>query len=209
MKPNLIEIDSAFTRHYRELLKIQQDIKVQLDSYPYDLEKSEITEAIIERMNAFWYFNSSNNYDLLERRSNPVSADFFTESCLLFIKTYFEQKGDYKVLSEVKIGGNQGVKPDILITQGDGKAVAVLELKVSDGWKRNEMEAHLSQREERIKEYYPNAWFGVLAYWNFIPADSPYWGTKYFGLLEHKTKSPTDIKIEHLIKLMEEHIAKV
>ena len=108
MKLGLKEIDSKFTEHYRKLFEIQESVKKQLESYHYNLEANEITEAIIERMNAFWHFNSQNNWGLLDRRSNPVSADFFTETCLLFIKTYFESRYDVCVSSERNIEANKG-----------------------------------------------------------------------------------------------------
>jgi hypothetical protein len=214
MKPGLKEIDSKFTEHYRKLLEVQESVKKQLDLYDYNLEASEITDAIIERMNAFWHFNSHNNWGLLNRRSNPVSADFFTETCLLFIKTYFKSRHNmkFKVYSERNINTDKGrsvVKPDITIWRGEDELVAAIELKVSDGWKGKNMEGHLLERENLIRNTRNGVWFGVLAYWNFEDESSPEWGKKYFGLLNHDKghqHTPTGLTVEKMIIEIERHI---
>ena len=93
MENYLLNIDSAFTKQYRELLETQRSIFLLLKDYPFDLSKTEITDAIIARMDAFWHFNGQNK-DLIERKTISTAADFFTETCLLFLKSYFEQKNE-------------------------------------------------------------------------------------------------------------------
>lgn len=180
MIENLVKIDAAFTSHYRKLLAIQKGIFAAIKSYPFDLSKAEITEAIYARMMAFWYFNVHNNKEILNRKVNTVAADFFTETTLLFLKGYFEKDG-ITVYSEEMIGG---LRPDISIWKGN-EVVAVIELKVNDGWKRKDMLAHLEEREKKIKEIAPNAYFGVLSFWNFFDVSTPNWNTKYFGLYNY------------------------
>jgi hypothetical protein len=80
MNTSLVEINSAFTKQYRSLLDIQRSIKQQLETYPFDISNTEITDAIIERMYAFWFFNVNNNKEILSRKINTTSADFFTET---------------------------------------------------------------------------------------------------------------------------------
>lgn len=205
MSRTLTEIDAAFTEHYKQLLDVQKTVVEQLKAYTYDLSKTEITDAIIERMNAFWHFNSQNNWGLLGRQSNPVSADFFTETCLLFFKTYFErEKPGYSVYSEKDINpakSKKPVKPDLSIWKGE-RLVAAVELKVSSGWKGREIDNHLVEREAQIKQYHPEAWFGVLAYWNFFDPASEHWGEKYFGLLNHQSDhahQPAGLTVERLM----------
>jgi len=214
MQNTLLEIDAAFTTHYKKMLDVQEAVKKQLDTYPYDLTKDEITEAIIQRMYAFWHFSSRNN-DLLGRRGNPVSADFFTESCLLFFKTYFEhERHGFKVKSEHNIDpapNRRLVKPDISIWKDD-QLIATVELKVSHGWKGKSIEEHLRQREEKIIVLRPSAWFGVLVFWNYSQPDAPQWGEKYFGLLNHKkdfNHQRTSLTVEHLMQKIEAHANEV
>lgn len=208
MNQNLLTIDSAFTNHYRALFEIQQSIKSQLDKYPFDLSKTDITEAIIDRMMAFWYFNVNNNKQILGREINPTSADFFTETCLLFLKSYFENKHGLKVLSERNITKGSVIRPDISIWK-ENQLVAAIELKVSDGWKGGTMLPHLIEREKQINFLFPYAYFGVIAFWNFFNPDIDGWNFKYFGLLNFEkgnNHQRTGASIEQLIKEIEEII---
>ena len=201
MNTSLKAIDNAFTTQYRGLLDIQRNIKHQLASYPFDLSKTEITDAIIERMDAFWFFNVNNNKEILDREINTTAADFFTETCLLFLKSYFEQTEGISVLSEKTIFGSR-IRPDISIWK-DSRLKAVIELKVSDGWKGKTMLSHLKDREEQIKKLEPDAYFGVLAFWNFFEKSEEGWNSKYFGLLNFDKQNKherTDASIEKLIQ---------
>jgi len=182
MDTNLLAIDSAFTSHYRGLLEIQLSIMDKLKHYQFDLSKTEITDAIIDRMMAFWYFNVNNNKEIIGREINTTAADFLTESCLLFLKSYFEQTEDLKVLSEISITTGSVIRPDISIWKNN-QLLAAIELKVSDGWKGKSIKSHLVERELQIKQVYPNCYFGVVAFWNFFSDDFEGINTKYFGLL--------------------------
>lgn len=199
--PDLLTIDSAFTKQYRDLFEIQQNILNQLILYPYDLSKTEITDAIIERMLAFWYFNVRNNKEILGRKINTTAADFFTETCLLFLKSYFEKQTGIKVYSEKNIKKGSVVRPDISIWKDD-QFLAAIEVKVSDGWKGKTMFLHLTEREKQIKSLFPNAYFGVIAFWNFFEDKMEGWNTKYFGLLKfdkNKNHKRFESSIENLI----------
>lgn len=200
MNRNLLEIDSEFTTQFRGLLDIQRNIKYQLESYPFDLSKNEITDAIIERMYAFWFFNVYNNKEILNRIINTTAADYFTESCLLFFKSYFEQAEGISVLSERTIYCSK-IRPDISIWK-NSRLKAVIELKVSDGWKGKAMLSHLNEREEQIKILEPDAYFGVLAFWNFFNISDEKWNSKYFGLLNYDNNNNhtrTNASIEKMI----------
>ncbi len=203
MSKNLLEIDSAFAKQYRGLLEIQQSIKNQLSVYEFDLSEPEITNAIIERMMAFWFFNVNNNKVILGREINTTSADFFTETCLFFLKCYFEKTQGLKVCSEKNIAKGSVIRPDISIWNKDETILyAAIELKVSDGWKGEKMLPHLIEREEQIKNLFPNAYFGVVAFWSFFKADIKGWNSKYFGLMQFDKNNKhlrTDSSIEKLI----------
>ncbi|MBC9812895.1 hypothetical protein H9Y05_10475 [Crocinitomicaceae bacterium CZZ-1] len=205
---NLTEIDDQFTKQYKELLDIQYNIKAQLNTYSFDLNKNEITEAVLNRMGAFWHFNVNNNKDILDRKTNTTAADFFTETCLLFIKSYFENKHGLQVTSEKSlVRSRNSIRPDISIWRGE-EVVAVIELKVNDGWKRKNMMEHLANREQQIKNCAPNAYFGVVSFWNFFEKKAPEWNKKYVGLLEWDEKSekkhpPTGGLVENILKEIE------
>lgn len=210
METNLLTIDSAFTSQYKTLLETQRSIFELLKTYSFDLSKTEITDAIISRMDAFWYFNVNNNKNILNRKTNTTAADFFTETCLLFFKSYFENKHGLKVLSEKNINRGLVIKPDISIwDKEETKIIAVIELKISDGWKGKTMIRHLEEREEQIEKLHSKAFFGVIAFWNFFDEDIKGWNTKYFGLLEFgrdNNHRRTGASIEHLIKEIEKSI---
>lgn len=200
MKNNLKAIDDVFNAHYKGLYGIQLLIKNQLESYPFDLSKTEITDAIIERMFAFWHFHVGNNKNILGRVINTTAADFFTETCLLFLKCYFEQQQGIQVYSEKKLKPSN-LRPDISIWKND-RLVAVIELKVSNGWKGKNMYEHLEYRARQIQEIAPSAYFGVLAYWNFFDISHSTWNTRYFSLMHHDSKhnhTRTSATVEKLI----------
>lgn len=197
MGKNLERIDSVFVDQYKGLLAIQQSIFDQLKHYSFDLSKDEVTNAVISRMDAFWYFNVNNNKNILDRKINTTAADFFTETVMLFMKAYFEQKG-LKVVSEATLP-NSRIRPDISILK-DEKVIAVVELKVSDGYKRKNMHFHLVEREHKIKSLVPDCYFGVLAFWNFFDVNLEGVGRKYFGLLQYDNHQRTPWSIEMLIE---------
>jgi len=208
IEKNLLTIDSDFTNHYSSLLDVQKGIIDTLKNYPFDLSKTEITDAIIARMDAFWGFHINNSKVLLDRQTNVVAADFFTETCLLFIKLYFN--GRYKVKSEVNIntGNKNSIKPDITIWKED-KLVAVIEIKVNNGYKGKNIMEHLIEREKQIIDLYPNTYFSVIAFWNFFDIDADGWIKKYIGLKwwDEKNGHPkTDATVELLLQSIEEYL---
>lgn len=207
MGHSLKEIDEMFNNQYKGLLSIQEQVFKQLENYPFDLAGNEITQAVVDRMDSFWWFLYNNSKHLLKRKVNYKADDYFTETCLLFFKGYFEQKG-YLVESETKLNAN--IQPDITIKKGD-EIVAVIELKVSNGWKGKTMMEHLQEREASIIRIIPNCYFGVIAYWNFFSTKEYGWGKKYIGIktFNEKGNHPmTETRIEDLIIDIEKHLKK-
>jgi hypothetical protein len=201
MSKTLLQIDSAFVDHYKDLISIQKQVVNDLKGYVYDLDKREITEAIMARMGAFWGFHIENNKRLLNRTINTAADDFFTETCLLFIKCFFRDK--YDVCSEKSIctDGKKNIRPDVSIWDND-TLVAAIELKVSNGWKGKSIMDHLRHRESQILECWPSAYFGVLSYWNFFDKNSTDWGKKYFAIADYDEKNNhpiTSVSVENLL----------
>ncbi|WP_313184169.1 hypothetical protein [Sphingobacterium siyangense] len=210
MTNNLKLIDDVFITHYRKLLEIQRNVFNECREYNFDLNSNEITQAIHDRMSAFWDFHVYNAKQILDRKINTGGADFFTETCLLFLKAYFEQKYNVIVTSEKSLlkKGNS-MRPDISIWTADYEEVlAVVELKVNDGWKGKNIMAHLRDREEKIKILYPNSYFGVIAFWNFFDESDLNldWRNKYVGLYRydrHDRHEKTNGYVEDIMKSIE------
>ncbi|WKL44119.1 hypothetical protein [Flavobacterium sp. ZE23DGlu08] len=200
---DLIEIDAAFCNHYSSLLETQRAISEELEIYSFDLNKNDITQAIHNRMLSFWAFNANNCKDL-GRTVNTVASDFFTETCLFFFKQVFKQRG-MEVYSEkniLKELSRKSMRPDISIWKNHD-LIAVIELKVSDGWKRAGMLNHLEERKKNIQKIYPEIFFGAIAYWDcFRNIDNDLY-PNYLGLVIHDNKynhPSTGRTIEEMIK---------
>ncbi len=162
-----------------------------------------MTDAILRRMDSDWHYAEENN-KLLGRNKKPASSEFFTETCLFFIKAYLEQiDGDYQVRSEqnVKVERSRKiVKPDISIWKARN-LVGAIELKTLDDWFRKTSQNHLDDREAQLKAVSntPNLFFAMIAHWNFFDEASPEFNTKYFGLRCRKVNTPTLATVENLI----------
>jgi hypothetical protein len=204
MNPTLLEIDAGFTNQYKGLLEIQRGITHDLEHYPFDLTKDEITLAVRERMMAFWHFHF-NNCKELNREVNSGAADFFTETCLFFLKLSLKRHG-LEVVSEKDIRkvkkGQKRILPDISIWK-DSELVAVIELKVSEGWKGKMMIPHLDERKAKIVEIWPEVFFGVISFWNCFKEEFKTDNSEYIGLYKHDDKNnhpPTEKTIEQIIR---------
>ncbi|WP_312332843.1 hypothetical protein [Sphingobacterium sp.] len=211
MNKDLVGLDRAFTNHYKELLDIQRVLYEQYKEYDFDLNKTEITEAVCQRMMAFWHFHYNNTHELLIRNVTTPAADFFTETCMLFFKVFFEQRYSCRVRSEKSIVKNKNaVRPDLSIWNSDEtKLLAAIELKVNDGWKRKDMETHLVDRESIVKYHYPNAYFGVISFWNFFNTEDHNWRVRNVGLVtydQNNSHPRTDGLIEDIMKEIEKQI---
>jgi hypothetical protein len=199
----LLDIDTRLNQRYVGMLETQKSIFEQLKTYPFDLSKREMTDAILHRMDSNWVFNDGNN-KFLGRNKKPSSADFFTETCLFFIKAYLEGLGgNYQVRSEKTVNivkSRNIVKPDISIWKGDS-LVGVIELKTQNDWFRNTWEEHLKGRETQVKmaSNTPGLFFAVIAHVNFFDESAPEFNSKYFGLRRREGNAPTEATIENLI----------
>lgn len=210
MGNTLTNIDSPFTNQYKGLLETQRNISLALNSYPFDLFNNEISTAVYERMMAFWYFNVKNCTDL-GRKVNTSAADFFTETCLFFLKPCLVQKG-LVVVSEKDIrrekNDRKEVRPDISIWKKKDpmvfdELVAVFELKVSDGWKGKTMTEHLDSRKKIIRDIWPGVFFGAISFWNcFGESGMSEANPNYIGLYQFdkgNNHRPTGRTIEQII----------
>jgi hypothetical protein len=156
--PNLIEIDKEFnmalSQTFHELKSVYEKV---ITDYKFDLNKTEITEAILLRLKT--YYSTQNDIKtLLEKRYIAAAADFFVESTLFFLKTYFKKQGDIlQAHSERQVKQTRNsIRPDISVWKGD-EVVAIIECKTQLGWNRNNWEHEFLERDKKLKSDYPNA----------------------------------------------------
>jgi hypothetical protein len=85
------------------ILEVTKQLKLSHDafsSYKFDLSKSDITEAIIFRLQAF-YLAQNEIKQLLKKGYGAAASDFFVETILFFTKVYLNQQAPHlEVTSE-------------------------------------------------------------------------------------------------------------
>ena len=150
----LAELNNQYTNNFQSLIETPKRLHQELVNYKFDLSKREITDAVIQRMDMNWWYAEEIN-NLLERKKKPSSADYFTESCLYFLKAYFKSEGDiYQVRSEHsvnKIKSRNIVKPDISIWK-DNTLLGAIELKTLNEWFRHTWRTDFENRENQLKQ---------------------------------------------------------
>lgn len=198
----LTQIDEKHNTHYRQIAEVNRHILGELQSYNFDLEDNEITDAIKNRMWA--YYNTHDELKvLLGKSQKQAAADYFVECCLFFLKAYFERNHlDCVVRSETIIWneGRHNIRPDITIWRKE-ELIATIEVKVQLGRKRLEWKEELQHRESLIKSKIPNSFFAVVCFtennWQGFDRDENF-GTKYFSLTD-RDWNPTTATFEKMI----------
>lgn len=187
---SIITINERHNQHYREIAKINEEILNELKLYDFDLDKTEISEAIMYRMWAFYDTHNSMK-KILGKNQNQAASDYFVESCLIFLKAYFEKLN--LVVSSEKIiwkESRKNIRPDITIWKDD-KLIASIEMKVQLGRKRLEWKNELHDREKDIKNKTNCKFFAVICYteanWQGFDRDEN-WETKYFSITDRDLK---------------------
>lgn len=206
----LSSIDKVYRENLEnnfECLKIVSD-KI-INSYEYDLNKSEISEAILERLKSF-YQTQQNLKGFLNKRYQTPGSDFFVETVLFFLKLFIEKTNkSLEVHSERQIIPHRGsIRPDISIWKND-KVESIIECKTQLGWNRNNWENEFFLREQKLKKDFPKAQSYLLVMtglnWSGFKGNK-YLGEKYFCFLDdlwptdYKNTSQLMIPIEILLK---------
>ena len=136
-------------------------------SYPFDLAKSDISEVIILRLQAY-YASQNVIKQLLGKGYAAAGADFFVETVLFFVKLYLKQQlPNLQAVSEreillYKYKDNKNktrrkvIRPDITIKDGEN-IYATIECKTQLGRSRTTWEDEYNAKKERLKQKYPNA----------------------------------------------------
>jgi len=155
---NLIEIDKEYNQAIADIFQKMKVVfeKVKTE-YKFDFTKTEITEAILLRLKA--YYTTQNEIKLLlDKKCLAAAADFFVESTLFFLKLYFKtEKLGLEAHSERKVMKKRNsIRPDISIWRGD-EVIATIECKTQLGWNRQNWEKDFWDRDKVLKSDFPNA----------------------------------------------------
>jgi hypothetical protein len=208
-KNGLLQRDQKYRSSLTASADVLRDLQVELRDYQFNLESTEISEAILERLKA--YYETQNQIkSMLHKRYAPAGADFFVESVLFFLKLVLASRSpSLEVHSERQIRRMRNAqRPDISIWKGD-QVVATIECKTQLGWNRGGWEADFQLREQKLQTEFPKAKAFLLVMtgsnWGGF-GDNKQLGKKYFCLLADVWpglyKSPNQIltPIESLFK---------
>lgn len=204
-----------YDKRYRDSIKLTYDKLVEthsdiLTNYQFDLTKTEITEAILERL-----FNHNTTQDkikvFLDKRYKAAAADYFVEAVLFYLRLYFlSQGGHLQAHSERQLQKKRNsIRPDISIWRQD-ELVAIIECKTQLGWNRDDWEHPYIDRVAKLKLDFPIAKSYLLVMtehnWGGF-GDNDKIGKEYFSLLDKDTwigiysnKSQIRTPIEGLFK---------
>jgi hypothetical protein len=176
-----------------------------------DLTGTDITQAILLRLKAFFAAQSQIKTTLQKRVASPA-ADFFVEAVSFYFTIAFEQLApSLCVISEKKIIRHRnGLRPDISLWCGD-KVVAAVECKTQLGWNRNGWLSEFEERENTLHEFFPDAQlFQVVlmgSNWSGFGTDERI-GRQFFVLLDsiQNLEAFTEHNIVHPIEALIEAI---
>ncbi len=158
----------------------------ELRSYPFDLQKTEITQTILGRLQTY-YLTQNRIKDILQKRYAPAAADFLVETVVFFLRLVIAtMESDLTAHSERQIRPKKNaIRPDVSIWRDD-EVVAILECKTQLGWNRSNWESEFNAREHKLKEEFPNACAYLLVMtgsnWGGF-GNNVHLGQKYFCLL--------------------------
>ena len=155
---NLVEFDIDYNKSVSETFEHLKFVYNAIgENYNFDLSKTEITEAILNRLKTY-YVTQNNIKTFLDKRYLAAASDFFVESTLFFLKLYFKSQGGIlQAHSERQIKQKRNaIRPDISIWK-DNEVVAIIECKTQLGWNRHNWEQQYFDREAKLKVDFPNA----------------------------------------------------
>lgn len=185
----LTELDQAYCSSIAssldELIKVKERIR---QSYSFDLQTTEVSEAILERLKSF-YVSQQGIKKLLNKRYQTAGADFFVETVIFFLQAYINStECSLEVHSERQIVRTRNaIRPDISVWQGE-HVVAIIECKTQLGWNRSDWEEHFEDRELKLQAVFPDAHAFLLVMtgnnWGGFGQHSQI-GKNYFCLLEN------------------------
>jgi len=155
---NLVQFESAYNKSVSDTYEnLKAAYKAISENYIFDLSKTEITEAILQRLKTY-YVTQNNIKTFLDKRYIAAASDFFVESTLFFLKLYLKSEGGtLQAHSERQIKQKRNaIRPDISIWK-DNEVIAIIECKTQLGWNRNNWEQQYIDRDIKLKTDFPYA----------------------------------------------------
>ena len=171
----------------------------------------DYSKAIMNRLRAFYYLQSGTK-QFLDKKVAQAGSDFFVETILFFLMLFNDvEKLGFEIKSELAIQRKRkALRPDITIWRGS-ELLAVIECKTQLGWHRHEWDRHFTDRENKIKEVFPNASIFLVVMsgcnWDGFGKD-PRIGKQLFCLLKSGIW-PTDLPIEYDSNLIDTRVEKL
>lgn len=157
-----------FDQPYRDSIRttynqLENSYNTIANSYQFDLTKTEITEAVLERLKNYCITQDLTKNFLNKRYQAPL-ADYFVETVLFFLRLYLKSQGGHlEAHSERQIKRTKNaIRPDISVWRQD-EVVAIIECKTQLGWNRDGWEQDYILREQKLKSEFPNAKSYLLA----------------------------------------------
>lgn len=149
-KDYIQSVSATFDQLEKSYINIQ-------NNYNFDLTKTEISEAILERLKVY-YLTQRKIKKFLDKRYLAAASDYFVETILFFLKLYLHaQGGDLQAHSERQIRQTKNsIRPDISIWRGN-EVVVIIECKTQLGWNRNNWEQEYLDRQLKLRSEFPNA----------------------------------------------------
>lgn len=187
-KMSLKDLDIKYCDSIKLTVKtLKESADEILKNYKFDLTKTEISEAILNRLKTY-YTSQQDIKTFLNKRYQTAGADYFVETVIFYLQLYFQQQGgQLSVHSERQVKKQKNaIRPDISIWKGD-EVVAIIECKTQLGWNRNNWEQDFEAREQKLKIDFPNASAFLLVMTEFNWGgfgDNNNVGNKYFCLLK-------------------------
>jgi len=155
---NLSQIDNDYNRSVADSFEQLQIVYTHIsDNYKFDLTKTEITDAILNRLKTY-YVTQNKIKTFLDKRYLAAASDFFVESTLFFLKLYLKSQGGIlQAHSERQIKQKRNsIRPDISIWR-DNEVIAIIECKTQLGWNRHNWEQQYFDRDHKLKADFSNA----------------------------------------------------
>ena len=214
------DVRDATSVYLNALARVPDSLRLSFENLkalgPLPIEGKEITASILRTLKIYYEVGDEVKV-FLNKRQRAVTADFFVETLLFYLKAFIEtHKLGVVASSERKIEPRRGsLRPDISVWKGED-LVAVIECKTNLGWNRKGWKSDFLKREAEIHSDFPDAkcFLIVLTATNWPGfGKDPKVGDQYFTLSKdwpsHIDLEHAEASIENPIEPLLRHIKEV
>ena len=214
------DVRDATSVYLNALARLPDSLRLSFENLkalgPLPIEGKEVTASILRTLKIYYEVGDKVKV-FLNKRQRAVTADFFVETLLFYLKAFIETHNLGLVASsEQNVKRQRGsLRPDISIW-GAEKLVAVIECKTNLGWNRKGWKSDFLKREAEIHSDFPDAkcFLIVLTEVNWPGFDKdPKVGDQYFTLSKdwppHVDLEHAEASIKNPIEPLLRHIKEV